>query len=387
VIHSLERGIYAHYVHMPFCHRPLCRFCCFVRYPYEGDKYRLYMAALRREAEWLASSAEGASIRLVYIGGGTPTINIYGLAEFIDLLRSYFGRGLTVSVEGSPKDIDDEAVSILQSLKVARLSIGVQALRENRLREMGRLHHGVEDSLRAVEAARGKFPTLNIDMIWGIRSDDPETVYSEASRALELGASQVTFYPLMPAPGLRRLEKERREGPWHPLEPRLYESILSASREKGYRPATAWCMDKGSQLIDEYIVDYDKFLAIGLSGIGRLGNYTYVNSFSVERYAKLVSQRGHAAIRAVRVTRHEDMLYYASAKLFGLRFDPRDLIERYGDAARPLAASVTAALSLLGVDGAPIDSSPAALYALHVMQRSIYMAVNMLREWGMRSQE
>jgi coproporphyrinogen III oxidase-like Fe-S oxidoreductase len=387
VLRGLE-GVYALYTHMPFCMPPLCRFCCFVRYPFNARRYSEYMKALHRELEWLASTVEGAKIAELYVGGGTPTVNVYALAEYLDHVRSHFGRSILISVEANPRDVDDEAVSILRSAGVSRLSIGVQALDPRRLVELGRFNNTVEDSLRAVEAARGRFETLNIDMVWGVRGDNPERVYCEAVNALELGASQVTFYPLMPAPGLRRLERMRREGPWHPLDAEMYEAILRAALERGYHPATAWCMDRGSRLIDEYVVDYDRFLALGVSGIGRLGGYAYVNTFSVERYVKLVSERGHSAVLGGWVGRLSDTLYKLSTKAFGLRWPPSSF-EDYDAAGRFFEKLGSLVLRLSGgrwSQGRIEATAAGGLYVVHCMQRSLYMAVNMLREWGMKMQ-
>lgn len=388
-ISSLEPGDCALYIHIPFCHKPLCRFCCFVRYPYDPRAYREYMSALRREAEWLASTAEGLKVRAVYIGGGTPSIDVYALAELIDFLKGYYG-GLEASVEANPLDIDDEAASVLNSASVVRLSIGVQTLRDWRLKRLGRLNHKVEHSLRAVKIARGKFKTLNIDMLWGAKDDTPALIRDEARRALELGVDQVTFYPLMPAPRLRRIAKRRKEGPYHPLEPQLYEAVLNEVLKHGYHPLTAWQVSRSKSLVDEYIIDYDKFLALGLSGIARLGTYAYVNTFNTRKYVELVQKRGFSAIRGVEVSPSEDLLYYLSVCLFGLKFNPGEILKKFGNRAVPLSLLVTTALRLLGEepdrDGRYEVSRPATLYALHAMQQAIYMGVNSLREWGMRNQ-
>jgi coproporphyrinogen III oxidase-like Fe-S oxidoreductase len=373
---------------MPFCMPPLCKFCCFVRYPYNERLYTSYMKALHSELAWLASAAENARIAELYVGGGTPTVNVYALAEYLDAVRSYYGKGLLISVEANPRDIDDEAVSILRSAGVSRLSIGVQALDPKRLLELGRLNSTVEDALRAVEASRGRFETLNIDMIWGAKNDTPERVYEEAAKALELGASQVTFYPLMPAPGLRKFEKMRREGPWHPKDAEMYEAILRAALEREYYPATAWCMDKGSRLIDEYVVDYDKFIALGVSGIGRLGGYVYVNTFNVERYVKLVSERGHSAVLGGAVSSLSDTLYKLSTRAFGLRWPPSSF-EEYDALGRLFEKMGSLILRLSGGrtrEGRIDVKAASGLYVVHCMQRSLYMAVNMLREWGMKMQ-
>ncbi len=387
ILRSLEPGVYALYVHMPFCHTPLCKFCCFVRYPYTRQAEQLYIRSLRRETENLAATAEAADIRIVYIGGGTPTINIHDLVEYIDLLRSLYGHDIVVSTESSPLDINEESVKLLRQAGVTRLSIGVQALGDKRLREMGRLSHTVADSLRAVEEARGRFKTLNIDMVWGIPSDTPRRVKEEALKALSLGADQVTFYPLMPAPGIRRLLRSSLGGPWHPAEHDMYNEILNAATEKDYRPATPWCMNKEAKLIDEYVVEYDRFLALGLSGIARAGGYMYVNTFTPSNYARLVTKHGFAARLAVKPSPEEDVLYHALTMLFGLEWCPRTLVERYGPAASHLASYVSASLRLLGEkpgpDGCTRISRRETLYALHVAQRSLYMALNELREWGM----
>ena len=390
VVRGIAKGDYILYIHMPFCHTPLCRFCCFVKYPYDPKLDILYASALKKEIEWLASNAENARIRVVYIGGGTPSINIYELAEIIDLLKSYFGSGIDISTEASPLDIDDEAVSVLRSVNITRLSIGVQALDDKRLIELGRLHHRVAHSLRAVEAARGKFRTLNIDMLWGARNDTVERIREEAAKSLSLGADQVTFYPMMPAPGLRKLMRQRAEGPWHPFEPRLYETIVCEAIRHKYLPSTAWCMNRGSDLIDEYIIDYDKFFALGISGIGRLGSYAYANTFSIKKYAKLVEKRGFSGTKALHIAPSEDMLYYTSTQVFGLRLCPSILVERYGERGAKFAAFIAAALRMLGekpsIDGCYYVKGGPAMYLIHIMQRSIYMSVNMFREWGLRTQ-
>ncbi|ABM80220.1 radical SAM protein [Hyperthermus butylicus] len=379
-------GHYALYIHMPFCHRPLCTFCCFVRYPFHEKRHREYIDALLQEISWLASTAEGAHIETLYIGGGTPSIDVYSLARVIDAVREAFGGKVQVSTEANPRDLTDEAVSVLRSAGVSRLSIGVQALEQKRLLELGRLNNTVEDVYRAVDLVKGKFETVNIDIIWGIRSDTPAVVAREAARALSLPVDQVTFYPLMPAPGLRELEKKRREGPWHPLEHRLYGVILGEALSRGFRPATPWCMDRGSRLIDEYVVDYDKFLALGISGIGRVGSYVYVNTFSLEKYSRLVRERGFPTVIGSMVSTNSDMLYYSFTAAFGLRWPP-PRIDLYGLRGYLLASTGSAVLKLLGERrGSNKITQPGSLYLLHSIQRSIYMAVNMLREYGMQVQ-
>lgn len=376
------------YVHMPFCRAPLCRFCSFVRYPFRESIYRAYMAALRAETEWLLSTAENVVVREVYVGGGTPTVDVYALAEYLDFLRGLLGRGARFSVEANPRDLlSGDAVEELRG-RVHRLSIGVQALSDERLRRLGRLNHTAGEAVEAVGRAVGRFPVVNVDMLWGEAGDTVETVAAEARRALSLGADQVTFYPLMPPPGTWGLYRSRRMGPWHPLEREMYLAVLGEARRAGYRASTPWCMSRpGTGMIDEYVVDNEWFLALGASAVGRLPGYVYANAFNPSRYARLVSARGFSARYAARPRLDEEAAYTAAAMLFGLRWRSGLLTRRYGARGAALDAYIEASLRLLGEKPGPRGEwslgRPGTLYALHVAQRSLYMAMNWFRSLGM----
>ncbi len=371
------------YIHVPFCHQPLCRFCCFVRYPYSAEQARLYRRAVLQEIEEQASLAEAAQVETIYVGGGTPSMDPELLAEILDRAREAWGaRSATVSVEASPRDVTDSFVHALRGL-VDRLSIGAQALTPERLRRLGRLNTTVEDVARAVEAARGRFPTVNLDMVWGLPGEGPEETRREARRALALGLDQVTFYPIMPTPATRR-EIIGRGGPWSPWDPENYAAILEEAAEAGYRPSTPWCMSRREGApIDEYIVDTPWFIAAGPSGITRLPGLVAANAFRVEHYARLVEARGLAARYAVAPSQLEDALYVAESMLFGLRWSPRLLATRYGETGAAIAAYVSASLVLLGErpgpEGGWLLEKPTTLYALHRAQHILYTALAWFR--------
>lgn len=374
------------YIHMPFCHEPLCAFCCFIRYPYDKKLNALYIDALKKELEWIITTVGNFRRPSVYFGGGTPTIDMAGLAEVIDLIRSYLGS-VNITVEANPRDVNNDAVKILRELNVTRLSIGVQSLNRKRLTTLGRLNHTLDDVFRAVEAAKGRFKTVNIDILWGAPGDDVDTVRSEAKNALSLGLDQVTFYPLMP-PAPPRLSRNISEGgPWHPEEPALYMAILVEALAHNYHPATPWCMERGAGIIDEYVVECVDFLAAGISGIGRLNGYVYLNTFDVTKYIKLVGRRGFSAVRSIKASNMENALYYALSRLFGRIFSPKDLW-KFGVSGVLLSTVLNVVLSVIGErkDEYYELKTPGALYLLHAAQKGVYMAVNALRRKGLRYQ-
>ena len=64
---------YLLYVHVPYC-EVLCPFCSFHRVAYKADSARRYFAALRDEIR--RYHALGFDFAEVYVGGGTPTVNL-----------------------------------------------------------------------------------------------------------------------------------------------------------------------------------------------------------------------------------------------------------------------------------------------------------------------
>ncbi len=380
---GLEGGM-GLYIHIPYCHKPLCAFCCFVRYPAEDrGEVRAYHRLLRREAELLASLAEGVRITTIYVGGGTPSIDVDELAETIDWVRSVFGaKSASVSVEVHPRDVDEHLVEVLRG-RVDRVSVGLQALEAERLARMGRLNTSLERSIEAVEVLRGRFRTVNVDLVWGIPGDNAEIVGLEARRAFNLGVDQVTFYPVMPTPRTRNALKKGRASVWNPEEPRLYKIILEEAEAAGYKPCTPWCMCRGArELIDEYIVETPWFLALGVSGISRIPGCVAANTFSVKKYFRLVEGGGLSVENATRVTCVEEALYTMLSSLFGLEYLEGMLVKLHGPCAAPVERLAKLLLRALGESiegGVWRVSRPGTLYTLHRLQHALYTALAAFR--------
>ncbi len=322
------------------------------------------MRALLVELENALSLAEAAKIAEVYIGGGTPTVDKHGLLELLDHVRSVAGKA-PVSVEAHPLDIEPWFLRELRRSGVERLSIGVQSFQAWKLERLGRTSHGVGEAVEAVRLAEKYFPGLNIDIVWGVRGETIASLCRDAAAAFSLGPGQATFYPIMPPP------QRAGEGVWmHPEEHSLYHALLGVAERMGYRPSTPWCMDRGSRLIDEYVVDYTEFIAVGVSGIGRTSGYVYLNEYSPEAYARLVAEKGLSGIRMVRARRWEESLYRFSVHVFD---------------ARPGAPGPGAARAFAYLYKKLSPLSPGdRLFLAHCMQKALYTAVNLLRKWGMR---
>jgi len=113
---------YLLYVHIPFCER-LCPYCSFNRFPFRDSLARSYFQSLREEMRM--ASELGYRFRSMYIGGGTPTVQIDELCATIDLAFELFGVE-EVSCETNPNHLTSAVAGQLEG-RVQRLSVGIQS--------------------------------------------------------------------------------------------------------------------------------------------------------------------------------------------------------------------------------------------------------------------
>lgn len=382
-VRSVGNNYIALYIHIPYCLEPLCKFCCFVRYPLKRRSELLdYVSAVVKEIEWYYAVLDKAPVGSVYFGGGTPTIDIDVLGELIDTVRSYFGD-VPITVESNPRTLINGGIDALKSLRIRRLSIGIQSFQDWKLRRMGRFSLPVRENKKIIREALGKFSTVNIDMVWGVIGDTVSTVTYDAVEAFKLGVDQVTFYPLMPPPMKKRVMPDY-VSPSISKELKLYRALLLTTLSFGYKPDTPWCMSKiskGKQLIDEYITEYPDFIGIGASSIGKISNYVYVNTFSPQKYIKFINKRKFGITRSIKLKKLDKELFDIQSSLFGLYV--RKPVRIISITSFILWSLIHLVFSALG-NIKDIRENIQLLYALHLIQKTLYTGMNTLREIGMR---
>ena len=255
------------YVHIPFC-ASLCKFCHFVRYPLNEGIAKKYYSKLIDDV--YSAYSNGFKVHEVYIGGGSPSVMPEMLGELIDVIWELWRP--EVSVEVNPNDVvDRSAMNHIDPKKVKRVSLGVQSLNQEGLKALGR-GSTLEKTLAAINVISSKnFETFNIDIVWGTKS-----LMRGIDNAFELGANQVTFYPLMPFP----LSGAKGEA----MGFEMYEKIVREAFRRNFIRSNAWTFSKGFNIVDEYISSSINFLGLGVSSFSLLGNVAHLNTFDVSKY-------------------------------------------------------------------------------------------------------
>jgi menaquinone C8-methyltransferase len=374
-------GGYLLYAHVPFCEL-LCPYCSFNRFPFREDAALRYFRALREELRMVAD--RGYRFSSMYVGGGTPTVLVEELAKTIDLARELFDIG-DVSTETNPNHLTADKLGPLEG-RVQRLSVGVQSLDDGLLRQMRRLdkYGSAAQILRGLEAARGRLPTLNVDMIFNLPSLTDEILGSDLRLLVDHGADQITYYPLMVSPAVERPLERALGRVDYRREERQYR-LISRRLAGHYRPTSAWAFSRSdATLIDEYIVDHDEYVGIGSGSFSYLGGDIYANTFSLRSYAAAIEQGRLSVDARMRLGPVDQLRYRLMMDLFGLRLDKRAFAAANGEPVMrslwPEYLFLKSAGAFARDDAQAIELTETGRYLLVVMMREFFIGVNGIRD-------
>ncbi len=187
------------YLHVPFCVKR-CSYCDFTTSAVAADDPRIdaYVEDLSLAIRRKSKEGELSAIETVYLGGGTPSH--IGMSRLSMLLYSLstsmrLEPDVECSMEANPESLTPNMVRDIWALGVNRLSIGVQSFDDKVLETIGRAHDA-QAACRAIEAAHERFTNVSCDLMCGIPGQSAESFERSVSRAIELGVSHVSVYPL-----------------------------------------------------------------------------------------------------------------------------------------------------------------------------------------------
>ncbi len=220
------------YIHWPFC-LAKCPYCDFNSHVRERTDIAVWEAALLADmrAEFAAGNDEEPLIS-VFFGGGTPSLMPPALVT--SLLREAeklwgFADDIEITLEGNPSSVEAASFADLATAGINRVSLGVQSLRDDALRFLGRLH-GANEALDSVETAQKLFSRVSIDLIYARPDQTPEEWRQELSEALALGTSHMSLYQLTIEPATR-FATDVRLGVFEPLEDDPAADLFALTRD------------------------------------------------------------------------------------------------------------------------------------------------------------
>ena len=186
------------YVHWPFCLSkcPYCDFNSHVRHG--GIDEERFVRAFLREIETTAARSPGRTVSTIFFGGGTPSLmQPATVAAILDAVARHWtvAPDVEITLEANPTSVEAERFRGFRTAGVNRVSLGVQALDDRALKELGRLHTA-EEALKAVAIARSVFDRYSFDLIYARQGQSADEWAVELKRAIAEAAEHLSLYQL-----------------------------------------------------------------------------------------------------------------------------------------------------------------------------------------------
>jgi len=304
------------YVHLPFCER-LCYFCaCTIVITGNHSVEESYLKTLEREISWVsARTGRDREVVQLHWGGGTPTYFSPARARSLaDRLRGSFRFSVDTeaSVEIDPRVTTREHLEALRGAGFNRVSMGVQDF-DPRVQEAVNRVQSYQETASLVEAARELgYGGINIDLIFGLPLQTPESFSATIDRVLEIAPDRLAVYSYANVP-------------WMKKHQRLLEDRLPSERGKFeiFRTALARFTDAGYEYIgmDHFAREDDELaiarrartlhrnfqgyttkagthlVGLGMSAIGSIGDAFVQNRRDLPGYSQAVESGGAATFR------------------------------------------------------------------------------------------
>ena len=191
------------YIHWPFCLSkcPYCDFNSHVRHGGYDEAHSV--RAIQSELAAAAERAPGRIVSTIFFGGGTPSLmHPQTVGAILDSIGKHWtvAGNVEVSLEANPTSVEATRFRGYRAAGVNRVSLGVQALDDQSLKELGRLH-SAREALDAIAVARSIFERYSFDLIYARPRQTLEGWKAELKLAIAEAAEHLSLYQLTIEPG------------------------------------------------------------------------------------------------------------------------------------------------------------------------------------------
>jgi oxygen-independent coproporphyrinogen-3 oxidase len=187
-------------VHLPFCRQACDSWACHRIPSPDTGIVEPYLSRLDREmvltSRHLDTSRE---VQQLLWGGGSPTfLTLAQMGDLIDRLNARFGlsdaRERDYAIEIDPGETDLLTLRHLQALGFNRLSIDVRDIDPGVQKAINRIQPwGLTESL-IDEAARLGFRSLNLDLVYGLPLQTPQSFARTLREVIAIAPARLTFF-------------------------------------------------------------------------------------------------------------------------------------------------------------------------------------------------
>ncbi|MDR3414471.1 MAG: oxygen-independent coproporphyrinogen III oxidase [Formivibrio sp.] len=317
------------YVHIPFCNT-ICYYCaCNKIITKDKSKAAVYLDYLDKEIALQAPLFEGRTrVEQLHFGGGTPTfLSDEQLTRLVTTLRRNFDFSPNdegeYSIEIDPRKVQPHTVALLGQLGFNRMSLGVQDFDPEVQAAVNRIQSEAE-TMVVIDAARQHgFKSVSIDLIYGLPKQTLAGFSVTLDKIIAARPDRLSVYNYAHLPHLFKPQRRIEESDLPSLDAKLDILSLAISKlaDAGYvyigmdhfaLPDDELAIAQRASTLHRNFQGYSThddidLVALGVSGIGKIGASYSQNVRTTDEYYALLDQGKLPLFRGIQLTRDDEL--------------------------------------------------------------------------------
>ena len=277
------------YIHIPFCDN-ICSYCDFYKMRAKPSVKSRYIAYLCKELDLYGKAL--ASVKTLYIGGGTPlSLPPELLSKLLAKLSVYIDlKHLSeFTIEANPNDITSERLEILRLYCVSRINLGVQSFNPTKLKILNR-NHNKKTVKKAMKLLKDyAFSNIGFDIIFGVGNDSYSKVKRDLNAAIKFGVTHLSVYSLI-IEDKTVINHQLIQGKYQPCsddrEAEIYQKLIHYLKKKGFIHYELSNFSKPNFESRHNLVYWNNeyYFGLGAGASGYYNNIRYVNVRNLQSY-------------------------------------------------------------------------------------------------------
>ena len=199
-----KNGGFGIYIHWPFC-AAKCPYCDFNSHVRKSVDQSRWLSAIRLELKNNAIRTKGRTVNTIFFGGGTPSLmepeTVAGIIKEIAKLW-VLALDIEISLEANPTSVEAQKFSDFRKAGINRISMGIQSLRNDDLKALGRMH-SVNEARKAFDIAKDNFERVSFDLIYARQDQSKVDWEIELKEASSMAVDHLSLYQLTIEDGTR----------------------------------------------------------------------------------------------------------------------------------------------------------------------------------------
>lgn len=283
------------YIHIPFCVKK-CKYCDFNSYKMVESEKNRFLADLKKEMSLYKNKEK--KISSIFFGGGTPSIlKNEDMKMIMDEIKNNFtiDEDAEISMECNPGTLNQDKLMFMKDLGINRLSIGLQAVQEDLLSYIGRIHNYEEFEKNYIEARNVGFENINVDLMYNLPNQTFEDWKETLHKIVKLNPEHISAYSLILEEGTKLydmyLNKEFELGD-EEEDIKMYEYTIDYLKSNGYNQYEISNYSKKGYECKHNILYWKckNYIGLGPGASGYINNIRYNNECNLDIYHDKLSK-------------------------------------------------------------------------------------------------